>query len=186
MRLYQNLFSYIVSKVNSSLCHSGNKFIGILDIFGFESFEINRYEQLCINYTNEQLQQQFNKYIFKLEQIEYEKEGIDWTHITFPDNQECLDLLAGKLGLIDMLDEENRIPNGNSKNFTERFLRKYSGNKYVTGNKKFKDLFLYNSMKTTIEKTNTILIIPVRLLVKTNDVRGMIEIRYQALDFLAK
>ena len=139
MRLYQNLFSYIVSKVNSSLCHSGNKFIGILDIFGFESFEINRYEQLCINYTNEQLQQQFNKYIFKLEQIEYEKEGIDWTHITFPDNQECLDLLAGKLGLIDMLDEENRIPNGNSKNFTERFLRKYSGNKYVTGNKKFKD-----------------------------------------------
>ena len=139
MRLYENLFKYIVEKINNSLCHNGNKFIGILDIFGFESFEINRYEQICINYTNEQLQQQFNKYIFKLEQIEYEKEGIDWTHINFPDNQKCLDMLAGKLGLIDMLDEENKIPNGSSKNFTERFLRKYSNNEYVIKNKKFRD-----------------------------------------------
>jgi myosin V len=139
MRLYQNLFSFIVSKINDNLYHSNNKFIGILDIFGFESFKINRYEQLCINYTNERLQQQFNKYIFKLEQVEYEKEGIDWTHISFPDNQECLDLIGGKLGLIEMLDEENRIPNGNSKNFTRRFLRKYSNNIYVDRNKKFKD-----------------------------------------------
>jgi len=139
MKLYQNLFSYIVKKINLNLNTSCNKFIGILDIFGFESFETNRYEQLCINYTNESLQQQFNKYIFKLEQIEYEKEGIDWTHIDFPDNQECLDLISGKLGLIDMLDEESRIPNGSSKNFTKRFLRKYGNNKNIILNMKFKD-----------------------------------------------
>ena len=139
MKLYQNLFSYIVDKINLNLNTGCNKFIGILDIFGFESFETNRYEQLCINYTNETLQQQFNKYIFKLEQIEYEKEGIDWTHIDFPDNQECLDLISGKLGLIDMLDEESRIPNGGSKNFTKRFTRKYDTNKSLELNKKFKD-----------------------------------------------
>jgi myosin V len=141
MKLYQNLFSYIVQKINLNLNLNtgGNKFIGILDIFGFETFETNRYEQLCINYTNETLQQQFNKYIFKLEQIEYENEGIDWTHINFPDNQDCLNLLSGKLGLIEMLDEESRIPNGSSINFTKRFLRKYGNHKNLKLNKKYKD-----------------------------------------------
>lgn len=137
MKLYQDLFSYIVEKINLNLNSGGNKFIGILDIFGFESFEINRFEQLCINYTNETLQQQFNKYIFKLEQIEYEKEGIDWTHIDFPDNQECLNLIAGKIGLIELLDEECKIPKGSSINFTTKFIRTYKDNKNLVINKKY-------------------------------------------------
>jgi len=137
MKLYEDLFTFIVRKINIKLDKGSDKFIGILDIFGFESFNINRFEQLCINYTNEKLQQQFNMYIFKLEQIEYESEGIDWTEIKFPDNQECINLLAGKNSLIDMLDEETRLPKGSSDNFTKRFLKRYNNNKYLEGNKKY-------------------------------------------------
>ena len=137
MKLYDDLFTFIVKKINENLDTGGNKFIGILDIFGFESFEINRFEQLCINYTNETLQQQFNKYVFELEQIEYEKEGINWKHIDFPNNQECLNLISGKLGLIELLNEECRIPKGSSINFTKKFIRLFKDHKSLSTNKKY-------------------------------------------------
>ena len=85
--------------------------IGVLDIFGFETFEINSFEQLCINFCNENLQQFFVHHIFKLEQAEYDKEGIKWEHIQFQDNQEILDLLAAKpLNIIALIDEESKFP----------------------------------------------------------------------------
>ena len=81
----------------------------MLDIFGFEVFQKNSFEQFCINFANEQLQQYFNKHIFKLEQEEYESEGIEWSSVTFVDNQDCLDLVAKKpTGLLPLLDEECR------------------------------------------------------------------------------
>ena len=81
----------------------------MLDIYGFETFEINSFEQFCINYANEKLQQQFNLHVFKLEQEEYVKEGIEWKMIDFYDNQPCIDLIESKLGILDLLDEECRV-----------------------------------------------------------------------------
>lgn len=109
--IYAKLFDFIVHIVNKGLL-SGRKqncFIGVLDIYGFETFEKNSFEQFCINYANEKLQQQFNQHVFKLEQDEYLKEGIVWTMIDFYDNQPCIDLIETKLGVLDLLDEECRV-----------------------------------------------------------------------------
>lgn len=115
---YGALFSYIVTKINLSITHRmvGNQLlqqysrIGVLDIFGFESFAINSFEQLCINYCNEALQQQFNKFVFKLEQEEYDREGIDWAFISFPDNQDILDLIEKRReGILSLLDDQCRV-----------------------------------------------------------------------------
>lgn len=109
--LYAKLFQHIVNVINANL-ESGRKqscFIGVLDIYGFETFQVNSFEQFCINYANEKLQQQFNQHIFKLEQEQYLSEGIDWTMIDFYDNQPCIEMIEAKLGILDLLDEECRV-----------------------------------------------------------------------------
>jgi len=116
--IYEKMFLWIVSLINQALgpsekILSSNMFIGVLDIYGFEHFDINSFEQFCINYANEVLQQQFNKHVFKLEQEEYVKEGIDWTFITFSDNQPVIDLIEAKpIGILNLLDEECKMPKG--------------------------------------------------------------------------
>lgn len=106
--IYAELFNWIVVIINNALVSDipRHKFIGVLDIYGFETFEINSFEQFCINYANEKLQQQFNLHVFKLEQEEYIKEQIEWKMIEFHDNQPCIDLIEAKLGILDLLDEE--------------------------------------------------------------------------------
>lgn len=97
----------------------GGASIGVLDIFGFETFEVNAFEQLCINYTNETLQQQFNRFVFKLEQQEYEREGILWKFIPFPDNQDVLDLIdKPRTGILQILDEQCIVDWGTDKKFS--------------------------------------------------------------------
>mmetsp|Transcript_3892 Transcript_3892/g.8719 ORF Transcript_3892/g.8719 Transcript_3892/m.8719 type:complete len:2464 (-) Transcript_3892:122-7513(-) len=97
----------------------GGASIGVLDIFGFETFEVNAFEQLCINYTNETLQQQFNKFVFKLEQQEYEREGILWKFIPFPDNQDVLDLIdKPRTGILQILDEQCIVDWGTDQKFS--------------------------------------------------------------------
>jgi len=123
--IYGALFLWVVDQVNQSIKWENEEdvrsSVGVLDIFGFECFAINSFEQLCINYTNEALQQQFNKFIFKLEQAEYEAEQIEWAFISFPDNQDCLDTIQQKkTGILAMLDDECRLPKGSDKNFAKR------------------------------------------------------------------
>jgi myosin V len=156
MKLYSSLFDFIVKKINGSLKSDCDTYIGVLDIFGFESFKHNSFEQFCINYTNERLQEQFNEYMFKLEQKEYENEGVDWTNISFPDNKECLSLIESKKGIIKMLDEECKLPRGNDKNFTSKLLKKYKDNNYIKTNKKFFDSrFIINHYAGEVEYIST-------------------------------
>ncbi|XP_073159949.1 unconventional myosin-Va isoform X3 [Lepidochelys kempii] len=120
--IYAKLFNWIVDHVNKAL-HSTVKqhsFIGVLDIYGFETFEINSFEQFCINYANEKLQQQFNMHVFKLEQEEYMKEQIPWTLIDFYDNQPCINLIEAKLGILDLLDEECKMPKGSDESWAQK------------------------------------------------------------------
>lgn len=132
--LYSRLFDWLVLAVNQKIgsVSRGNRTnmsVGILDIYGFESFETNSFEQLCINLANEKLQQAFNSHIFKAEQSEYAQEGIDWSYIEFIDNQDVLDLLEGthlsditkrslpetNMGVFPMIDEACRLPKATSQ-----------------------------------------------------------------------
>ncbi|CAF1673457.1 unnamed protein product, partial [Didymodactylos carnosus] len=96
--LYSTLFSWLVARINQIVRANINveNSIAILDIFGFENFSLNSFEQLCINYANEALQFYFNRHVFKLEQEEYIKEKLSWKRIEFTDNTDCLDLIAKK------------------------------------------------------------------------------------------
>uniref|UniRef100_A0A7S3K5V9 Myosin motor domain-containing protein n=1 Tax=Aureoumbra lagunensis TaxID=44058 RepID=A0A7S3K5V9_9STRA len=145
--LYGRLFDWLVESINQGIAKGsytgapadaiptnkkrrGTANIGVLDIFGFECFATNSFEQLCINYTNETLQQQFNRYVFKLEQEEYAREQITWSFIEFPDNQDCLDVIEGGRkqmppdgGLLTMLDDECKLPRGSDANYAARVAK---------------------------------------------------------------
>lgn len=125
--IYGKLFQWIVTKINTSIEAERSLIradIGVLDIFGFECFANNSFEQLCINYTNETLQQQFNQFIFKMEQQEYKKEKIEWSFIEFPDNQDCLDLIEQKPnGILAMLDDECKLPGASDAKLASRMYK---------------------------------------------------------------
>ncbi|KAL8167339.1 hypothetical protein V2J09_008838 [Rumex salicifolius] len=130
--IYASLFDWLVDQINKSLAvgkpHTGRA-ISILDIYGFESFQRNSFEQLCINYANERLQQHFNRHLFKLEQEDYEADGIDWTKVDFEDNQECLNLFEKKpLGLLSLLDEESNFPKATDVTFADKLKQHLSSN----------------------------------------------------------
>ncbi|XP_052828154.1 unconventional myosin-IXAa isoform X5 [Octopus bimaculoides] len=135
--LYGVLFDWIVLKVNHALLakrhnseHQGNS-IGVLDIFGFEDFHKNSFEQFCINYANEHLQYYFNQHIFKLEQEEYQREGIQWKNIEFIDNTGCLELFSKKPnGLFCLLDEECNFPGASNDTLLSKFNRHHKGKPY--------------------------------------------------------
>ncbi|KAE8540330.1 hypothetical protein D1P53_003275 [Cryptococcus gattii VGV] len=123
--LYNSLFHWLVGVVNDSLAGNNEdsravKFIGVLDIYGFEHFTKNSFEQFCINWANEKLQQEFYAHVFKLEQEEYVREQISWKFIEFADNQACIDIIEGKMGVLALLDEESRLPGGSDTSFATK------------------------------------------------------------------
>uniref|UniRef100_A0A8D0D264 Myosin IXB n=1 Tax=Sander lucioperca TaxID=283035 RepID=A0A8D0D264_SANLU len=136
--LYSALFDWIVLRINHALLNKKDMeesvpclSIGVLDIFGFEDFETNSFEQFCINYANEQLQYYFNHHIFNLEQEEYQAEGITWHNIDYTDNVGCIHLISKKpTGLLYLLDEESNFPHATDETLLAKFKQQHQGNKY--------------------------------------------------------
>ncbi|XP_046953267.1 unconventional myosin-IXb isoform X4 [Lynx rufus] len=139
--LYSALFDWIVLRINHALLNKKDMeecvsclSIGVLDIFGFEDFERNSFEQFCINYANEQLQYYFNQHIFKLEQEEYQSEGISWHNIDYTDNVGCIHLISKKpTGLFYLLDEESNFPHATSQTLLAKFKQQHEDNRYFLG-----------------------------------------------------
>ncbi|XP_041435950.1 unconventional myosin-IXb isoform X3 [Xenopus laevis] len=136
--LYSALFDWIVLRINHALLNKKDVeesvnclSIGVLDIFGFEDFENNSFEQFCINYANERLQYYFNQHIFKLEQEEYQGEGITWHNIDYTDNVGCIQLISKKpTGLFYLLDEESNFPHATYRTLLAKFKQQHEENKY--------------------------------------------------------
>ncbi|XP_043981408.1 unconventional myosin-IXAa-like isoform X1 [Gambusia affinis] len=137
--LYSALFDWIVFRTNHALLNNkdledSSKIlsIGVLDIFGFEDYENNSFEQFCINFANERLQHYFNQHIFKLEQEEYRAEGITWHNIDYSDNSGCLNLISKKpTALFHLLDEECNFPQASNQTLLDKFKRQHEGNSYI-------------------------------------------------------
>ena len=129
--LYGRVFNFLVEKCNETLVDDTMKkavFIGVLDIAGFEIFEFNGFEQLCINFCNEKLQQFFNHHMFVLEQEEYLKEGIDWEMVDFGmDLQSCITMFEKPLGIVAILEEESLFPKATDKTFEEKLKANHLG-----------------------------------------------------------
>uniref|UniRef100_A0A8C9RMP0 Myosin IXA n=1 Tax=Scleropages formosus TaxID=113540 RepID=A0A8C9RMP0_SCLFO len=137
--LYSALFDWIVFRINHALLNIRDLeesakmlSIGVLDIFGFEDYESNSFEQFCINFANERLQHYFNQHIFKLEQEEYLAEGITWHNIDYIDNSGCINLISKKpTGLLHLLDEECNFPQASNQTLLDKFKRQHEGNSYI-------------------------------------------------------
>nr|XP_043620465.1 myosin-15 [Erigeron canadensis] len=124
--VYARLFDWLVEKINKSVGqdHNSRMQIGVLDIYGFECFKHNSFEQFCINFANEKLQQHFNEHVFKMEQEEYRKEAITWSYIEFIDNQDVLDLIEKKpIGVIALLDEACMFPKSTHETFANKLFQ---------------------------------------------------------------
>ncbi|XP_022732053.1 myosin-15-like isoform X2 [Durio zibethinus] len=128
--VYARLFDWLVDKINMSVGQDLNSHIqiGVLDIYGFECFKHNSFEQFCINFANEKLQQHFNEHVFKMEQDEYRREEINWSYIEFIDNQDVLDLIEKKpIGIISLLDEACMFPKSTHETFATKLFQNFRG-----------------------------------------------------------
>ncbi|XP_032294529.1 myosin heavy chain, muscle isoform X32 [Drosophila virilis] len=128
--VFDRLFKWLVKKCNETLDTKQKRqhFIGVLDIAGFEIFDYNGFEQLCINFTNEKLQQFFNHHMFVLEQEEYKKEGIEWAFIDFGmDLLACIDLIEKPMGILSILEEESMFPKATDQTFSEKLTNTHLG-----------------------------------------------------------
>ncbi|XP_072701972.1 unconventional myosin-Vb-like [Ciconia boyciana] len=142
--MYGQVFRWMVSRVNRALrsLEGHHTSIGILDIYGFEMFELNSFEQFCINYANEKLQQLFNLHVFKLEQEEYVTEEIPWVFVDFCDNQPCIELIEGRLGILDLLNEECKMPQGSDGSWAQKLYQTHVSSSHFQKPKRPMDAFV--------------------------------------------
>ncbi|XP_078479326.1 unconventional myosin-Vc [Lampetra planeri] len=152
-QIYARLFDCVISSINTALQVPAKQhaFIGVLDIYGFETFEVNSFEQFCINYANEKLQQQFNLHVFKLEQEEYMREDIPWTLIDFYDNQPVIDLIEAKMGILDLLDEECLFPQGTDHSWLRKLHNYLDANPLFEKPKLSNEAFLIQHFADKVE-----------------------------------
>ncbi|XP_040005919.1 unconventional myosin-XIX [Xiphias gladius] len=138
--IYAQIFEWLVTFINNSICADKStwcNFIGVLDVYGFECFQINNLEQLCINYTNEKLQQHFVAHYLRAQQEEYVSEGLQWSFVKYQDNQSCLDLIEGSpVSVFSLLNEESRLNRASdAKMFRVRLEKELSGNVNISWDK---------------------------------------------------
>uniref|UniRef100_UPI0037E73108 unconventional myosin-IXb isoform X2 n=1 Tax=Semicossyphus pulcher TaxID=241346 RepID=UPI0037E73108 len=137
--LYSALFDWIILHINHAVLNRRDMeesvsclSIGVLDMFGFENLQINCFEQLCINYTNEKLQRYINQHIFKLKQEDYVSEGITWTNVTYSDNIGCIQLISEKsTGLFDLLNEESNLPQATDETLLDKFKQQHQDSSFL-------------------------------------------------------
>ncbi|KAL3042377.1 hypothetical protein OYC64_020342 [Pagothenia borchgrevinki] len=138
--IYAQLFEWLVTFINNSICADQStwyNFIGVLDVYGFECFQINNLEQLCINYANEKLQQHFVAHYLRAQQEEYVSEGLEWSFVKYQDNQSCLDLLEGSpVSVFSLLNEESRLNRASdAKTMKVRLEKELSDNSNISWDK---------------------------------------------------
>ncbi|XP_076890093.1 myosin-1-like, partial [Bidens hawaiensis] len=171
--IYSCLFDWLVEQINKSLSagkRQSRRSISILDIYGFESFDVNSLEQFCINYANERLQQHFNHHLFKLQQEEYIQDGINWAKVDFEDNQDCLSLFEKRpLGLLFLLDEETTFPNATDMSFANKLKEHLSSNPCFIGERGKAFTVLHYAGEVTYDTTG--------FLEKNRDLLHMVSIQ---------
>jgi len=152
--IYEKMFDWIVQRINKSIGRGSNAqpfTISILDIFGFEIFEHNQFEQLCINFTNEKLQQFFNQHTFKKEEELYKFEGISFAHVQYIDNQPILDLIENRpFGILPLVDEEIKMPKGSDKTFVQKLVQQHGKNSYFKSYLKNPEMFVVEHYAGTV------------------------------------
>uniref|UniRef100_A0A665U2E8 Si:ch73-194h10.2 n=1 Tax=Echeneis naucrates TaxID=173247 RepID=A0A665U2E8_ECHNA len=195
--IYGRLFIWIVEKINSAIykppttLDEVQQSIGLLDIFGFENFDKNSFEQLCINFANEQLQQFFVMHIFKLEQVEYACENIVWKHIDYIDNQSTLDVLANKpMNMLALIDEESNFPKGTDTTMLQKMNQVHGKGKiYIPPKNNYETQFgiqhfagvVYYDSKGFLEKNRDTLSSDLIQLVETSTSKLLKEVFHKEL-----
>ena len=142
--IYEKQFDWLVQRINQAIgTGKGKQSIGILDIFGFEIFKRNSFEQLCINFTNEKLQQLFNQSTFTKEEKLYKDERINFDHVPYIDNQPVLDLIESKpVGILPSIDEELRLPKGSDRTWVDKLIATHGSNAHFAREKSSADGFV--------------------------------------------
>ncbi|OQR98058.1 myosin, partial [Thraustotheca clavata] len=142
--IYSRVFDWLVERINQSISYETpshqsyvhSRFIGVVDIFGFEIFATNSLEQLCINFANEKLQQLFSRFVFEMEQKEYEAEAIPWTFVDYPNNDACVALFESRpIGLFSLLDEQCVIPRGNDTQLAAKYYEGFATHSHFSSTK---------------------------------------------------